>query len=82
MDCQDCLELLYEYLDKELSAEDLATVRRHLDDCRGCSGHFFFEEHLIRKIHDACADDRAPDQLRQRIVLRLREGHATTDRDV
>ncbi len=77
MDCQDCLERLYQYLDKELSVDDVAVVRRHLDDCSGCSDHFYFEARFIQKIRDACADERAPEHLRQRIVLRLREGHAT-----
>ena len=82
MDCRDCLERLYEYLDKELSPDDVATVRRHIDDCRGCSDHFFFEASLIEKIHDACADDRAPAHLRERIILRLSEVRVTREREV
>lgn len=81
MDCQDCLERLYQYLDRELSEDEIAVVRRHLADCPGCTDHFFFEERLIRKIHDACAGDRAPAELRERIVLRLREGHVTRESD-
>lgn len=82
MDCQDCLEQLYRYLDKELSAEEIATVQVHLDACGGCTDHFFFEARFIEKIQKACAEDRAPDTLRERIVLRLREGHVTRERDV
>ena len=37
MDCGDCLERLYQYLDQELSEEDVATVRGHLADCQGCT---------------------------------------------
>lgn len=74
MDCIECLERLYPYLDKELSQEEIGIVQQHLDDCRGCAGHFVFEAQFIQKIRDACADDRAPEHLRERIVLRLREG--------
>ena len=74
MDCQDCLERLYQYLDKELSQEDVVAVRGHLEECRGCTDHFYFEEKLIQKVHDACADERAPDRLREQVVLRLRGG--------
>jgi mycothiol system anti-sigma-R factor len=73
MDCDDCLERLYQYLDRELSENDVTVVRQHLDDCEGCSGHFVFEERFIKKVHDACAGDRAPVELRERIVLRIRE---------
>jgi mycothiol system anti-sigma-R factor len=82
MDCQDCLEQLYQYLDKELSEAEVKTIRVHLDDCGGCTDHFFFEARFIEKIQKACADDRAPDQLRERIVLRLREGYVTRERDL
>ncbi len=82
MDCQDCVERLYQYLDRELSHEEVATVKRHLDDCTGCTDHFFFEERLIQRIRDACSEDRAPDDLRERIVLRLRVESLTRDRDV
>lgn len=74
MDCGDCLERLYEYLDKELSERDVTVVKQHLDDCEGCNDHFVFEARFIKKVHDACAGDRAPSELRERIVLRLREG--------
>lgn len=74
MECRECLERLYPYLDKELSEADIAIVQKHLDDCRGCARHFVFEAKLIRRVHDACADEKAPDQLRERIILRLREG--------
>ena len=74
MDCGDCLERLYQYLDRELSESELGVVKQHLDDCAGCTGHFVFEQRFIERVHDACAGDRAPIELRERIVLRLREG--------
>jgi mycothiol system anti-sigma-R factor len=72
MDCADCLERLYPYLDKELSAEEVVVVRRHLDDCHDCGRHFVFEERFIQRIRDICSGDRAPAHLREQIVLRLR----------
>ena len=73
MDCGDCLERLYQYLDQELSEEDVATVRGHLADCQGCAHHFYFEERFLQKVHDAVAGDRAPERLRQSVVLRFRD---------
>lgn len=72
MDCHDCEEQLYAYLDQELSEMDVRTVREHLTHCTGCTDHFYFEERLLRKVHDACAEERAPEHLRRAVVLRLR----------
>ncbi len=72
MDCHDCLGRLYSYLDKELSVEEVAEVRVHLEHCEGCGDHFAFEERLLARIRDACTGERAPERLRHSIVLRLR----------
>src|SRR6185295_758574 len=40
MKCEDCLELLEEYLDGELPAPDQAQVREHLIACSDCSASF------------------------------------------
>lgn len=74
MDCDDCLERLYTYLDKELSTEDLAAVRGHLDDCVGCEERFVIEKTFLDEVRDHACKDVAPPQLRERIVMRLREG--------
>jgi mycothiol system anti-sigma-R factor len=72
MDCDDCLERLYEFLDQELSEQDVKTVRRHLDACSGCADHFFFEERFLERVRHSCESDRAPESLRQSIILRMR----------
>ncbi len=73
MDCGDCLKKLYPYLDRELSEHEARVVKAHLDRCRGCADHFVFEEHFLAKVRDVGADERAPERLRQAIVLRLRQ---------
>ena len=40
MDCADCLERLYTYLDRELAPAEVTQVRAHLDDCGGCEDSF------------------------------------------
>ncbi|HEU4766485.1 MAG TPA: zf-HC2 domain-containing protein [Pyrinomonadaceae bacterium] len=40
MKCEDCLNLLEEYLDGELSAEDQDRLGQHLITCAGCAGEF------------------------------------------
>jgi mycothiol system anti-sigma-R factor len=72
MDCADCLERLYSYLDRELAPAELTEVRAHLDDCGGCEDNFVLEERFLARVRDCCQEDVAPVELRTRIVARLR----------
>lgn len=75
MDCADCLERLYAYLDRELNPDEVTEVRTHLDDCGGCDDNFVIEERFLARVRDCCAEDKAPVELRTRIVTRLRMEH-------
>jgi mycothiol system anti-sigma-R factor len=72
MDCADCLERLYSYLDRELAPAELTEVRAHLDDCGGCEDNFVLEERFLARVRDCCQEDVAPTELRTRIVAQLR----------
>ena len=72
MDCNDCLERLYAFLDKELSATELVEVQGHLGNCGHCADSFVFEERFLTKVRDCGTEESAPAELRERIVLRLR----------
>ena len=72
MDCANCLERLYTYLDRELAPAELTEVRAHLDDCGGCEDNFVLEERFLARVRDCCQEDVAPTELRTRIVARLR----------
>jgi len=72
MDCADCLERLYAYLDRELAPTEVTAVRAHLDDCGGCEDNFVLEERFLARVRDCCQEDVAPTALRTRIVARLR----------
>jgi mycothiol system anti-sigma-R factor len=72
MDCADCLERLYAYLDRELVPAEVTEVRAHLDDCGGCEDSFVLEQRFLARVRDCCQEDVAPTELRTRIVARLR----------
>ena len=72
MDCTDCNDKLYAYLDRELSPIELTEVRAHLDACGGCEDQFVVEERFLKHVRDCCTDDTAPLDLRSRIIARLR----------
>lgn len=72
MDCGDCLERLYTFLDTELSTEERAAVRSHLERCHDCDGHFDLEARFLEQLRDCCTADVAPPVLRERVIARLR----------
>ena len=75
MDCSNCLERLYAYLDQELAPVERQKVRAHLDDCAGCEDDFVVEQRFLDRVRDCCQEDVAPTELRTRIVARLRMDH-------
>jgi mycothiol system anti-sigma-R factor len=65
--CQDAIEHLYQYLDRELSATEQADVQQHLDRCPPCLGLFRFEENILRFVGEKCRQTAAPPALRDRV---------------
>lgn len=78
LNCGDCLERLYSYLDQELTPEDVVEVKKHLDACGHCSESFVFEENFLAKVRESCTGCGAPTELRERIILRLRSTESST----
>ncbi len=71
MDCMSCIESiarLHLYLDRELSAEEVTIVQRHLLDCPNCDCRFHFDLGLKRLIHERCTIERAPAHLREAVL--------------
>ncbi len=72
MDCNDCVDRLYAFLDTELSGAELEQIRKHLDGCAGCDENFVFEARFLEQLRDCCTSDVAPADLRQRVIQKLR----------
>jgi mycothiol system anti-sigma-R factor len=72
MDCDDCLDKLYAFLDKELGAAERTEIARHLEGCGDCGDNLVFEERFLKVIRDCGTSDVAPTELRQRVAERLR----------
>jgi len=73
MDCKDCLERLYAFLDQELGTVDLEAMKSHLMECGDCGESFRFEARFIRIVRDCGTSDVAPAELRERVLRRLRD---------
>ncbi len=66
--CQEAVEKVYHYLDRELTWWKKARIRRHLKTCAPCRGAYGFEERLRVVVRERSQDD-IPDD----VVNRLRE---------
>lgn len=71
MDCDDCFEHLDDYLDRELSKEEIAAVEQHLAECTRCSEEFVVERELLDCIKERLRGVTLPPQLAARIRERL-----------
>lgn len=66
LDCEEVIELLFDYLDSEVSNELGSRIERHLKSCRDCFSRAEFEKHLRAKVRET-AVAQAPERLQNRI---------------
>ncbi len=64
--CEQVIQGIWDYLDKELCADDMSQVQKHLDLCRGCFTRIEFERVLREKMQKTTYHC-CPDKLKQRI---------------
>jgi mycothiol system anti-sigma-R factor len=67
-DCSEVLHRIYEYLDGEMSPEDVTRVARHLEECRPCLAEHDLDKAVKQVVRRACTEGAAPDHLRLRIT--------------
>jgi len=72
MDCDDCLEKLYQFLDQELGPAERKEIAQHLEGCDDCGDTVVFQEQFLKVIRDCWTSDAAPAELRKRVSERLR----------
>ena len=70
-DCKETVRRLWDYLDRELSADDMAAIDTHLAACSQCPPHFTFERQFLAALHAARSQDAASDGLRARVHVAL-----------
>ena len=73
--CSEVDAHLDEYLDRELSPEDIALLEQHCRECPPCRTQLELAVKLKLLVAKACGCD-APEALRQRIVRPITEIHA------
>ena len=68
LNCEECVERLYPFLDRELSEEEQRDVRTHLGLCRHCQHRFRFEGNIVRFVGEVARATSCPDEARRRIL--------------
>ncbi|WP_163558739.1 zf-HC2 domain-containing protein [Halomonas sp. NO4] len=66
LSCEDVIERLFDYLDRELDAQQAEEIERHLARCRDCFTRAEFEKRLRARV-EAAGTVTAPPRLRQRV---------------
>lgn len=71
-DCADFFERIVYFIDNELDEADCSEVRLHLDSCNPCLEKYDLQRTVKSVVARSCAE-AAPDELRQRVLLRIRQ---------
>lgn len=63
-ECEQTIQRLNGYIDRELSDVEVRRVKEHLDDCPPCEQVFEFQAGMKRLVRRECCTDEAPVRLR------------------
>lgn len=70
-DCSEVLHHIYEYLDGEMSPDDVRRVATHLAECRPCLAEHDLDAAVKQVVKRSCDEAPAPAALRLRIAQRI-----------
>jgi anti-sigma factor (TIGR02949 family) len=71
LSCLEVFNRLDDYLDRNLSDEEIALVARHLDDCVVCASEYRFEATVLEGLKARLRRIEMPPHLFASIMLRL-----------
>jgi anti-sigma factor (TIGR02949 family) len=71
MTCEAAFRRLDDYLDRELSPEEMRRVEEHLRICEVCTSEFVFEAIVLTGVRRKLQSIEAPADLLARIAARL-----------
>lgn len=69
--CSEVLRDVWKFLDDEMDPDNRAKVQQHLDECSPCLEEAGLDRKLKELLARKCGGDRAPDQLRHRVIASL-----------
>ena len=72
--CQEAFRRLDDYLDRELSAEEMRLVREHVELCAVCAAEFKFERSVVDGVRSKLRQVDLPPDLIARVIGSLPRG--------
>lgn len=66
--CEQAVELLMDYLKRELPPDVAQAVQQHLEKCKPCEQHAQFESRFVLIMGNRLGQERCPDRLKSRIL--------------
>jgi mycothiol system anti-sigma-R factor len=72
IDCSAVLSRVFSFIDNELEKADCAEIQQHLDECGPCLARYDLERTVKALVARSCSE-KAPEGLRQRVQLSIRQ---------
>jgi anti-sigma factor (TIGR02949 family) len=72
-DCEQAFSRLDDFLDRELTADEMVLVREHLALCSVCAMEFDFEAGVLQTLKDKLARIDVSEDLRDKIMRAIRD---------
>jgi anti-sigma factor (TIGR02949 family) len=66
--CDETFQRLDDYLDRELSPEEMRLVQEHLEVCAYCMLEFAFEANVLREVREKLTSVRVPEGLTSKVL--------------
>ena len=70
-ECAAVMAEVWTLLDGECTADTKDKLRHHLEECPGCLRYYGVEEQIKTLIGRKCGGEKAPEGLRQRLLLEI-----------
>jgi anti-sigma factor (TIGR02949 family) len=77
--CQETFSHLNDYLDRELSPEEMRQVEEHLAVCAYCVLEFAFEANVLREVRAKLQSIQAPPGLMSKVMGALAQARSEMD---
>lgn len=71
-DCDKALDRLVMFIDHEMDDASWDEIRRHIEGCAPCLSEFDLE-YLVKQVVARSCHERAPEPLRERVLMSIRE---------
>ena len=73
-DCSEVIHQMLVFIDDELDQASCGDIQQHLEECGPCLREYNLERTVKALVARSCPE-QAPEQLRQKVLLRIREVH-------